>query len=152
MHINVLSSRIYTGFRSNSPCKLRVMGLNLVFYHHSDETSYPCRSRLRMSFTIGTGVKPESNHRTNRFNFADTKSFLNGFPPHPYTMGHLPFMQLNHPLIPPPVTLAMAQQLGLRHDGMMGRDPTHLGSERLSSRYFDNNYCALLLLLLQLLQ
>ena len=66
---------------------------------------------------------------------SDTKSFLNGFPPHPYSMGHLPFMQLNHPLLPPPVTLAMAQQLGLRHDGIMGRDTSHLDSDRIPQMY-----------------
>ena len=50
-------------------------------------------------------------------------------------MGHLPFMQLNHPLLPPPVTLAMAQQLGLRHEGIMGRDASHLDSDRIPQMY-----------------
>lgn len=60
-------------------------------------------------------------YNASRF-FDSTKSFLNGFPPHPYTMSHLPFMQLNHPLLAPPVTLAMAQQLGFRHEGLLPRE------------------------------
>jgi len=48
-------------------------------------------------------------------------------------MGHLPFMQLNHPpLLPPPVTLAMAQQLGLRHEGLLSRDGHGNDQERIS--------------------
>ncbi|KAH3834002.1 hypothetical protein DPMN_107320 [Dreissena polymorpha] len=69
-------------------------------------------------------------YSASRF-FDSTKSFLNGFPPHPYTMGHLPFMQLNHPLLAPPVTLAMAQQLGLRHEGLHARD-SHVDHDRVN--------------------
>ncbi|XP_041358664.1 dachshund homolog 1-like [Gigantopelta aegis] len=64
----------------------------------------------------------------------DRKSLLNGFPPHPYAMSHLPFMPLAHPMMSPPVTMAMAHHLGLRPDGSVIKERSSSESDLMSPR------------------
>ncbi|XP_046326842.1 dachshund homolog 1-like isoform X1 [Haliotis cracherodii] len=68
----------------------------------------------------------------------DRKSLLNGFPHHPYAMGPLPFMPLTHPMMSPPVSMAMAQHLGLRPDGSIIKDRSSSESDLMSPRGRDD--------------
>ncbi|KAK3606400.1 hypothetical protein CHS0354_042050 [Potamilus streckersoni] len=49
--------------------------------------------------------------------FGDSKNLVNGFPHNPFSIGHLPFMPLNHPMLIPPVPISLASHMGLRSDG-----------------------------------
>ncbi|OWF36508.1 dachshund homolog 1-like isoform X1 [Mizuhopecten yessoensis] len=67
----------------------------------------------------------------------DRKSLFNGFAHHPYAMGPLPFMPLNHPMISPPTSIAMATHLGLRPDGSIIKDRSSSESDLMSPRSRD---------------
>lgn len=67
----------------------------------------------------------------------DRKAFLNGFAHNPYTMAPLPFMPLSHPIISPPVSMAMASHLGLRPDGSIMKERPGSESDLLSPRSRD---------------
>lgn len=57
------------------------------------------------------------------FFFSDRKAFLNGFAHHPYMGPLAPFMPMNPVnIMTPPVSLAMATHLGLRHEGSIIKD------------------------------
>ncbi|ESP00027.1 hypothetical protein LOTGIDRAFT_158254 [Lottia gigantea] len=64
----------------------------------------------------------------------DRKALLNGFPPHPYALGPLPFMHLGHPMMSPPVSIAMASHLGLRPDGSIIKDRSSSESDLMPVR------------------
>lgn len=96
----------------------------------------------------------------------DRKAFLNGFAHHPYMGPLAPFMPMNPVnIMTPPVSLAMATHLGLRHEGSIIKDRSdsdlisprirdermdssikgshmtspHYDSDRLRSLDYDNN-------------
>ncbi|KAK6168352.1 hypothetical protein SNE40_020906 [Patella caerulea] len=68
----------------------------------------------------------------------DRKALLNGFPHHPYALGPLPFMHLGHPMMSPPVSIAMASHLGLRPDGSIIKDRSSSESDLMASRTRDD--------------
>lgn len=67
----------------------------------------------------------------------DRKNILNGYPHHPYALGALPYMPLNHPMMSPPVSMAMANHLAMRPDAPVMKERSSSESDVLSPRSND---------------
>lgn len=67
----------------------------------------------------------------------DRKNILNGYPHHPYALGALPYMPLNHPMMSPPVSMAMANHLAMRPEAPVMKERSSSESDVLSPRSND---------------
>ncbi|GAB1601553.1 hypothetical protein Ahia01_000433700 [Argonauta hians] len=64
----------------------------------------------------------------------ERKNILNGYPHHPYALGALPYMPLNHPIMSPPVSMTMANHLAMRPEAPMMKERSSSESDVLSPK------------------
>ncbi|XP_052828255.1 dachshund homolog 2 isoform X2 [Octopus bimaculoides] len=68
----------------------------------------------------------------------ERKNILNGYPHHPYALGALPYMPLNHPIMSPPVSMTMANHLTMRPEAPIMKERSSSESDVLSPKSSDD--------------